>query len=62
MSESQTITLHLDVDGVNKILAGLDTMPHNQVRPLIDLILEQANGQIIPATTTPSLAEEEEVE
>lgn len=64
MAEKQikVVTLHTDVDGLNKILAGLDAMPHNQVRPLIDSIVEQANAQLTPATATLSVPHEEEVE
>ena len=62
MEQTQIITLHTNVDGLNKILAGLDAMPHNQVRPLIDSIVEQANTQLKPATQTIAPHLDEEVE
>lgn len=43
---TQQVTVTLDIDGLNKVLAALDTMQHGQVRKLFDYIMEQANGQL----------------
>ena len=51
MNQSKQITINTDVEGINKVLAGLNQLPHYQVRQLIDSLLEQTNAQVIPPET-----------
>lgn len=47
--QQPTITINdLSVDELNIIFKGLDTLPHGQVRPLIDRLMEVAMGQLNP--------------
>jgi hypothetical protein len=41
-----------NVDEVNYVLNALGERPHNQVRPLIDRIAQEAQAQIAVATGT----------
>lgn len=59
MTQNKPITLILDVDKVNQILAALDAKPHIEVRGLVDMILDQANQQVLPKQTATAPLDEE---
>jgi hypothetical protein len=46
---NKTLQISLTVDEVNIVFQALGTLPHNQVRPLIDRMAQEAQQQIAAA-------------
>jgi len=44
-----TLTLNLSQTHVQYIIDRLNQLPHFEVRPIIDTIIEQSNAQLTPA-------------
>lgn len=53
MSNQQEFNFKLTLDDVNAILAGLGTMPYQQVFQVINKIQMQAQGQLNQADAAP---------
>ncbi|CAB4121604.1 hypothetical protein UFOVP14_45 [uncultured Caudovirales phage] len=63
MNQPQALIIQVTIDGVNTILRALDKLPHIEVRPLFDDIVQQAQNQVKPLEQTPvSVDPAEEVE